>query len=780
MDWHLITSDIAAAEELAGEARELYLERLSGSDPDRAAQVRRHLLRTERLAGFMRTSSGASPDPVSSGLAPQELVGVWRIEKALGSGGMGAVYRVQRDDGQFEQSAALKVMLAASDPAARERFRRERERLASLEHHGISRIIDGGETHQGRPYMVVELIEGQTIDDHVRARRISRRRVVELLIELTKALSHAHARLVLHRDVKASNVLVDEKGSVRLIDFGVSALLDTEAERVGPLTIAYAAPELLGSTSPSAAADIFSTGMLAHELLAGALPARRFDGSGEVAASLVRDRDLVAILSQATAGRPEDRYPSTDALAADLEAWLLKRPVAARRGGAGYVAVKFLQRHPVGSCLAVLAMLSLGGGLVGTTLMARRAQAEADRANAALARADRNARFQNTYVDVLLRLFGGKGNTERLTGLLMERAEQARLHEEEDPERAAEINLSIARTFVERNDFRSAAEVLEPWVSSPYGSPRIIVDGHLYLGLSYRYLGEFDRAVPFLEKAIAHYERGAERASYEHILASRMLASCVTNPTRIYQELDALIPAALQRDRPVEQEIFLYDTWGSIFYAQGDFKRAYVHSKKVLELLDEHPLAEVSRRDNIRLTKSIYDVFLTGDFAAARRVLDDVERNLERSKGTSLNTIFLYEYRGYMLSEEGEFESALEAHRRAVDIAREFSELGSVMHLHAASFLMETLMDAGRLSEARALHDELDPIVEDRHGGRHQMYVLAKSRLLLETEGPKAASAVMAKVGMSRDLASTGLILTTRLDRLIERGVEPAPDKPSS
>ncbi len=349
------------------------------------------------------------------------LIGAWRVVREIGRGGMGVVLLVDRADGQYEQRAALKLIKRGMDSeAVVARFLRERQILARLSHPNIARLLDGGLSADGRSYLVMEYIEGAPLLHYCAQHQLGLSARIHCVLQICAALQFAHRQLVVHLDIKPSNVLVTESGEVRLLDFGIARLLGsnladavTEPERLhGPLTPAYAAPEQLRGEPVSTATDIYSLGCLIYELLVGQLP---FDASAVVnhdasckapnrtqpeapsramlsgadTNTLVAARslrgDLDVIVLKAMQPEPERRYVTVEALAQDLRNHLQGRPIAARRDSALYRTGKFVRRHRVGVALAAVCVLALlvttGAALweaANSRAQARRAEAVTD------------------------------------------------------------------------------------------------------------------------------------------------------------------------------------------------------------------------------------------------------------------------------------------------------------------------------------------------------------------------------------------------------------------
>ena len=357
---------------------------------------------------------------IADARAEAETIGPYRLVRRLGEGGMGEVFLAERSDGEFEQRVALKRIRAGLDSSAiAERFLRERQILARLDHPGIAHLLDGGSTEDGDPYFVLEHVEGVPITDWCEQRSATLEVRIRLMIEVADAVDTAHRQLVVHRDLKPTNILVTATGRVKLLDFGIAKLLQPEAfderqTQVGgqPLTPAYAAPEQILGEAVTTATDVYSMGALLFELLTGRPP---FDRAGRPLPALVRavdsetlerpsvvaagaakgepEREVVrgfaprlagdldSIVLKALNREPARRYPSAAALRDDLRRFLDGRPVAAQPDSAGYRAKKFIGRHSLGVAAGLVIFAALVAGVVVVLWQAGVARGEARRAD---------------------------------------------------------------------------------------------------------------------------------------------------------------------------------------------------------------------------------------------------------------------------------------------------------------------------------------------------------------------------------------------------------------
>jgi serine/threonine-protein kinase len=381
------------------EQRSEYLDAACADDPELRREIDELLeLNDEAEVFFDQLSgeiAGAAPLEIESSVGSQIRVGPYRTIAAIGRGGMGAVYRAERVDGEFDQDVALKLLHRDMDtPELRARFLAERQLLAGLEHPNIARLVDGGVTEEGRPYFVMELVEGRPITRYCADNRMAVPEILRLFLDVVDAVSYLHRNLVVHRDLKPGNIFVDGDGRVKLLDFGIAKILaetpDPDAlTRTGQqlMTPEYAAPEQLLGEPVTTATDVYALGAVLFELLTGSRPheGRRPNGQTPTRelpptpSSVLRSdgvatghdsavpgieisRDLDAICLKALRPDPNDRYPSAEQLGSDIERHLAGQPVGARPATFSYRAGLFIRRHRGGVLIAglVLALAILG------------------------------------------------------------------------------------------------------------------------------------------------------------------------------------------------------------------------------------------------------------------------------------------------------------------------------------------------------------------------------------------------------------------------------------
>jgi eukaryotic-like serine/threonine-protein kinase len=414
--------------------RTAMLQRLDAEQPAIAAALRGFLSLREELAakGFLE---GAAVIVAADSLIGMQ-VGTYTIHSLLGRGGMGQVWLAQRSDGRFEGQVAIKFLDSyAASPVALERFRREGRLLARLTHAHIARLLDAGVNSEGRPYLVLEYVDGERIDRYCDAHALDIPARLRLVLDVLSAVMHAHRNLVVHRDIKPSNVLVAADGTVKLLDFGVAKMLnndpasgDTAPTRLEDtaLTPEYAAPEQILGEAASTATDVYQLGVLLFVLLTGRLP---FDAPqstraekvrvalevepprlSDVAAPELRKKlrgDLDAIVAKALRKVPTERYSTAAALADDLRRYLTFEPVAARADALGYRVRKFARRYRsavIGSSAAVAALIAV---TIFALIQMREAQLQRDQSRIQERRAQRQAEF----VGLMMSTVGGTPTT---------------------------------------------------------------------------------------------------------------------------------------------------------------------------------------------------------------------------------------------------------------------------------------------------------------------------------------------------------------------------------
>jgi serine/threonine protein kinase/tetratricopeptide (TPR) repeat protein len=430
--WNQIQRELEVAIALESVERAEYLENLGTNDPDLREELE-SLLAQESAIGFLETSltgllseENVGPDPmIGCRLGPYQIV------EQIGAGGMGEVYRAIRADDQYKKQVAIKLVRAGRRSAQiLSRFRNERQILASLDHPNIARLLDGGMGPEATPYLVMDLIDGQPIDEYCDNRNLTITSRLKLFLEVCSAVGYAHRRLIVHRDLKPGNILVTAEGIPKLLDFGIAKILDSGAVEgleatatvLRILTPRYASPEQIQGETITTLSDVYSLGVVLYELLTGhhpyRVPSRTPDALSRAVCEFAPERpsavvlrtgtletnkpeltpatvsavregspeklrkrlsgDLDNIVLMALRKEPERRYASVEQLGEDIRRHLGDLPVIARKDTVGYRASKFIVRHKTAVVAAVLVTLMLLTALAVTIREARIAQQRFD------------------------------------------------------------------------------------------------------------------------------------------------------------------------------------------------------------------------------------------------------------------------------------------------------------------------------------------------------------------------------------------------------------------
>jgi tetratricopeptide (TPR) repeat protein len=656
---------------------------------------------------FMATSIPGLVNVSGPELAPGTRLGAWEITAPLQTGGMGAVYRARRADGLYEQHVALKL-IRGLDSAQVARFERERRRLAQMDHPGIASIIDGGTADDGRPFMVMALVDGRPIDEALEAAGATRRERVACFRALCDAVAHAHERLILHQDIKPANVLVDATGQPRLIDFGIAVDLaepGVAAARGG--TARYAAPEVLRGEAVSVRSDMFALGMLLYRLSTGRQPDRAADGGLDMHAGPPADADLAAIIACATAADPQDRYPAVGLLAADLDAWQQRRPVSARGGGRLYRMGRFFARYPLASGLGALALVSLAVGLGASVKYGNDARREAERARAALAqaeyqyeKADAFLSAQTVLNDLLQAAYAGeREQTDAVTQLLMERWREAHADYASNPRDAASLAFALGRSLYLRRDFASADEVYTAWLDAGYGSPVLQDAGRHLHALTVHDSGRQAEAEPMLRAALADATGLRNTSADRFNLAFRIARTTgsdadIAMTMAIYTEYLAENPI---EELDIPQRMQFHATAYQVYRLAREYASAVTSLEAIIDLCNAYPDIAPPTRPAARMHLATVNLYALGDYGRAEAVARQIVTEDVDSAGESSTTALGYQLLAEALRERGAFDEALDALDRARDLHTRFI----------------TGSDTGRLAEnlirARVLIDQQRP-----------------------------------------------------------------------
>ena len=699
-----------------------------------------------------------------------QVVGAYRLVSLIGEGGSGRVWLAERCDGRFHGQAAVKLLnVALIGPAGEDRFRREGTILAHLRHPRIAHLVDAGITPTGQPYLVIEHVDGQSIDRYCEERGLSIDARLRLFLDVLEAVAHAHANLIVHRDIKPANVLVSINGQVKLLDFGIAKLVETDAEwadagvvdsgelgRIGvvAMTPEYAAPEQFAGGRITTATDVYALGVLLHVLLGGRHPlgdaagdraaliravvgtepallsavvagagadeagrrhAERCDSTPERLRRRLRG-DLDAIVAKALKKEPADRYPTVTAFADDLRRHLRHETVAARAGTLRYTTLKFVRRHATGLA-SFAAVVLLIAGL--TALHTRRLALERDRAE--------HERVKATKVsELLMGLFTsvdpyqpGVQPREPTVRALLD-AGAARVQNEliGEPELQAEMLTLMGRTYRRLGVYEQAQGLLEQALATNlelYGANDVRVAQALeQLGGALAEKGDYPAGARSLERAL-----GIRRAHAGKVDAD--VAVTLSELGRVYQDqgLNA-------RAEPLHREALAIRR-----RVLGD-----LHREVAVSLSD---LASVLR--------------LHGDLSGAETALRQSLDINRRTRGADHpNTAINLHDLALIAMTRGDYPNAEAGLREALTLQKK--ALGDRHPVVAMSLnsLAHVLRDQHREAEADAAQREALALARAALGGGHQLVAIYSLNLA-------ALALARRNAGEAEPLARTGLAI---------------------
>lgn len=612
--WQRISEEFHALVDLPSEAQQQRLKALEAEDGSLYQAVVELLDQEKALHPALQTRATASWDLGQDEALVGTDLGPYRLTQLLGSGGMGSVFLAERNQEDFEQTVALKLIRPGGfTEDAIERFRQERQILASLAHPHIARLYDGGQTEEGRLFFTMERVEGKDLLSFLEHANLDVR--IDLFLQLCKAIAYAHTRLVLHLDLKPSNILVNDQGEVKVLDFGVAEKFDVSTVDFSPhpsgsrrYTLAYGAPEQLLGHPVSTRTDLYSLGVLLYEILTGRLPIEVgtasyaqdkqklvnqpiLPPSQKVDSARLRG-DLDAIVMTCLARNPDERYASVEQLIADLEAWKQQRPISLRRNERGYVAQKFLRRNRswlTGVAVAVSALLFLG------TFYTIRLQQERNRA---LNEAQKNEQLLSFVTDIFQKAdpFIAQGDTLTVYDLLGQAQTRVETELTTQPGLYAEMMKTLGAIYLALNEYERADSLVQRALTT--------MDDHPDLRETVLH-GELLFLKSDLEYGLGKYEEAEQTARKG--LAIDLTLGPQGNPARFYQLLGNLANEQFHFERADS----LFQQTKALYLAELDSSSAEVagllHSLGDLKRrMRQYDSAELYSRAALRSKQQLY------------------------------------------------------------------------------------------------------------------------------------------------------------------------------
>lgn len=741
--WQRLSELLDEGLALEPQAHSAWFESLQGPDAELVPKLRGMLSCATRKDREFLSRPVALPELMHSIAgdhdAPGREIGPYRLISELGSGGMGTVWIAELSDGSIKRQVALKLPIFRWAPGLGERMRRERDILASLEHPNIARLYDAGVTQESRPYLALEYVKGQPIDNYCSTHALDTRARLQLFLQVAQAVSHAHGRLVVHRDLKPNNILVTNEREVRLLDFGIAKILNGDdrsaVEAVSALTritgrtltLGYASPEQIRGERVTIASDVYSLGVVLYELLTGRRPytpkrvsigaledaiteqdarAASRVAPPEVARQLRGDLD--AILAKALKKEIPDRYLSVESFAADIGRHLGGEPVLAQPDSALYRARKFIRRNARAVAAGVAVLVAIGAGTSVAIWQARAARIEAGRA-------DEVKRF-------IASIFGsavprdGVGGQVLAADLLTAAASRIENELVSNPRAAAELGVIVGESFGDLGEREKGEQVLRAAITRAERvlgrGDRITLRGKMQLSFV---VADFDfkaaealadETIPF---AKAQLPSTAPQLAAALMLKGRMARLRDSRDESLSAYGEAVTVAEKYLGPTAEDTVYgmcwLASTYGyfgmvteQLAMATEALRRAEVESgsrrPRLLVTVAERVHAQALRQSEqpgaaIPILRQVVNDQLRLDVAETRRVREAIAEL------------------ALALSAAGRLEEALPLLRKSVELEQKQNRIESVYRVFAATPLIDGLLAAGRLEEATAEEERI-------------------------------------------------------------------------
>jgi len=779
--WQRIEALVDELLDLEPGKRQAALSRASATEPEIASEAQRLLaameeddaLGTSAAASFPDLVEGATEDAARDRSGNQ--LGPYRLDRVLGRGGMGVVYLAERADDEFEKRVAVKLMPRGLETEEMERrFRLERQVLARLEHPNIARLLDGGVTDEGYPYLVMELVEGEAIDIYCDGHALGLDERLRLFLGVCDGVQYAHQNLVIHRDLKPANILVTSDGSTKLLDFGVAKLTEddpdaTEPTRFQPRTESYASPEQLANQPVSTATDVYSLGVVLYRLIAGRRPqvgeerkpllASRAAAGGTEHKPVPWSRRLVGdldrILAKALAPEIEDRYATASAFAADLGRFLAGEPVTASEPTVAYRLRKFVSRHRVGFFASVAAAVALTTALAVALWQAERARTEAERSGRVA------GLLSGLFIDA--DPWATTSGEVTVLDLIDRGVDRVRNELAGDPEIRLDLLHVLGQAYTGLGHADKAIPVLEEVVA---GRRRLLgptaprtTESMIRLGDALRTAGRLEEARPLVEEAAASDEARHGRDS-PATLDSLFALGKLRGANSDYAEQEALFRriVAIRRAKENGPSSELALALGELSIALANLGRdeeSLEVQRQGLEMAEEtlgagHPYTETLRNNmGLRLGEAGRHEEAVVYLRQALQAFENRPGIHETELVPPLSNV------GSMLVRLGDFVAAQPYVERAAEIARRVSPPEDFARIGAEINLATLNRELGRLGEAETIYRSALERFEALLGAEHQATARARALLGMTLAQADAVeegeSALRAALAVQRD-----------------------------
>ena len=719
--------------DLPADSRNSMLDRKCPDDPAVHAEVRSLLKAARAVGGFLSTPAMLASEPLLEDIPPGTRIGAWRILRRIGRGGMGVVYEAERAEGDFQQRVAVKLLRQES-VAELPRFHIERQILASLEHPGVARLYDGGVTSDGRPYMVMEFVEGRPITEYCVSTQASLAERMRLFVQACEAVAYAHRNLIVHRDLKPANILVTPQGQVKLLDFGIAKLIDVDAGELtqtaaAPLTPLAAAPEQLLGQPVTTATDVYALGLLLFELLTDTQPWLRAGGPIAQAVRVVLDEpapvpsrraaevsgapfparllrgDLDSIVAKAARKEPQHRYATVDALEGDIELALKGEPVAARSGARWYVFGRTLRRYRWVTVATAAVLISLAAGLGTAAWQARRAETERDAARRDAAR-EEAVRYQ------LTRLFRTaieeRGSQPATAKAMIDNSALRVLREyRSQPHLEGQIVLTLADLYGALSDQKGASNLLESFVkqAGPDTDPAALADARQKLASNVVLEGNTERAEQLVLQAESFWQQQPNRYREERLEGLAIKARVLRAKGNLKAASETETAAIAQRiafsGRIHRETAILYNSHGLTLTAANRLEDALAAFRETIAIYKGLGLDNELDAQIVLGNMGTLEV-RTGHLREAEGLLKDAFEHERALAGDSAAVSAVMGLYGEVLTLTNRAAQALPITVAAVDLATKYAGPMSPVAVRNRLFLADTQLANGDSKAARA------------------------------------------------------------------------------
>ena len=658
-NWEQVKEIFSATLELEPDARDAFVAETCSDNQTLRSEVESWLASHAESEDFIETPAFSANQLFSNGTSSAgRQFGNYTIIHEIGQGGMGVVFLAERNDGEFEQQVALKVVRqSVAESHMIERFRSERQILASLSHPNIANLLDGGVSGAGEPFLVMEYIQGESITDHADKQGLDIDARLNLFQKVCSAVSYAHRNLVIHRDIKPSNILITADGEPKLLDFGLAKLIDenlpadpTNTQTTfRALTPAYASPEQLKGGAITTASDVYSLGVVLYELLTGDRP---FHFTGKSLDEIIRtvtefepalpshvDKtdpklrgDLDNIVLTALRREPERRYLSIDQFADDISKYLRGLPVSARPNTLIYRSSKFIRRHRIGAAAGAMVLLSLIAGMAGTLWQSQQAQKQKEKAESINAFLEQTLKYSNPILSSLKR----SGQETTVNEVLDEAARRLDVGEfDNEPEVKLELERTVAMTYFGQGKYQPARKHMAEHVAllrQVYGEndPKLMVGSAMWAGLLFA-KGDMDEAesvyrqyLPLLRNEVRQGRVGADVLTdvINNFAYMRRTQGDSHEAELLFRETLSLMPQLSDEAR--KSVATTRSTLASTIGDQGRFDEALATAR---DAVDEYRQRGETDSPNYGFSLNVLGGFLTekGELAEAETSVRDAE-----------------------------------------------------------------------------------------------------------------------------------------------------------